>query len=411
MIYMTKNVQEIAKERLARIEAAINLEHPDRVPLCGIGGDIIAAYSGINQHEFAYDYEKAAIAIEKYLKDFPCDWASASIPGLDGRVFSMAFSESGVVAPITTFVTGPMHDALGDKYYRYPGREISENSTPQFVGGTFMEPDEYEQLIDDPVGFIAETVLPRACVNLSEPRQAMSAWVEFGMEVNRFSSANREIGKIVGGLGYPSIPMGGAYAPLDIIGDFLRGISNTVLDIRRYPDKVKKAAEALVEPVVNYALSYKKAGIKLVMIPLHLNEYLSPKLYNEFYWPTLKQVILRLYDEGIKSRVFFEGNHEAHLETILELPKGWGIAYFEKTDIIKAKQVLEGHTCVVGGIPISLIVSSTPDKIDSYLKNLIEKAKPGGGFMLGPGVGTAPRETPIENLHAMINAVEKYSKY
>lgn len=408
---MTKNAQELAKERLARIEAAINLEEPDRVPLCGIGGDIIPAYAGMTQHEFAYDYEKAAQAIEKYLRDFPCDWASASISGLDGRVFSMAFSESDAVAPITTFITGSMHDALGDKYYRYPGKEISEDSTPQFVGGTFMEADEYDQLIEDPVKFIAETVLPRACVNLSEPRQAMSTWVKFGMEFSRFSSAGRQIGKIAAGLGYPSIPMGGAYAPLDIIGDFLRGINNAVLDIRRYPDKVKKAAEALVEPIINYALSYKKSGINLVMIPLHLNEYLSPKLYNEFYWPTLKKVILRLYDEGIKSRVFFEGNHEAHMETILELPKGWGIAYFEKADVVKAKQLLKGHTCVVGGIPVSLIVSSTPDKIDEYIKNLLEQAKPGGGFMLGPSVGTAPRETPVENLHALINAVEKYGRY
>jgi uroporphyrinogen-III decarboxylase len=202
--------------------------------------------------------------------------------------------------------------------------------------------------------------------------------------------------------------MGGAYAPLDIIGDFLRGIENVLLDIRRYPDKVKKAAEALVEPIVKYALSYKQRGLKWVMIPLHLNEYLSPKLYKEFYWPTLKEVILRLADEGMKAQVFFEGRHDAHLETILELPKGWGIAYFEKTDVVKAKKVLEGHTCVMGGIPMSLIVSGTPEKIEEYVKNLLEQVKPGGGFILSANIGTAPRETPIENITALIEAVEKY---
>jgi len=199
-------------------------------------------------------------------------------------------------------------------------------------------------------------------------------------------------------VGYPAFPMGWGYAPLDLIGDFLRGVRNVVLDIRRYPDKVKKATEALLEPLMNYALSCKSMGAKYAMFPLHLNEYLSPKLYNEFYWPTLKAIILRLYDEGIKSMVF----------SILELPKGWGIAYFEKTDVVTAKKVLQGHTCVMGGIPLGLAVGGTPAEIQEYIKNLLEQVKPGGGFILAPGVATAPADTPPENLTAIIEAVEKY---
>ncbi|MFY9217287.1 MAG: hypothetical protein WAO46_02885, partial [Tepidanaerobacteraceae bacterium] len=91
---MTKSAQELANERLARIEAAMNLQEPDRVPLRGIGGDIIPAYAGITQQEFCYDYDKGIKAVEKFLKDFPFDWPSGSIPGLDGRVFSVAFANS-----------------------------------------------------------------------------------------------------------------------------------------------------------------------------------------------------------------------------------------------------------------------------------------------------------------------------
>jgi len=408
VIRVAKSAQELAKERLARIEAAINLQEPDRVPLSGIGGDIIPAYAGITQQEYCYDYDKAIKAIEKYLKDFPFDWPSAMIPGLAGRIFSVAFSEFQETAPFVTSITGPMHNVLGDKYYRFPGNEIDENCSPQFIGGTFMEPDEYDLLIENPVKFIAETVLPRVCQNLAHPRQAMNTWVKLGMEFNRFSFAAREIGKVYAQLGYPSIPQGQSYAPLDIIGDFLRNIDGVVLDIHRYPEKVKAAAQALVEPIVNHSLSFKKRGAKLAFIPLHLNEYLSPKLYKEFYWPTLKEVIIKLFEEGIKSYVFFEGYHDVHLETILELPKGWGIAYFEKTDIVKAKKILKGHTCVMGGIPISLLVGGTPAKIKEYIKNLLEEAKAGGGLILAPSIGTAPADTPLENLSALIEAVEKY---
>ena len=37
MIKDGKSPEELAKERLARIEAAINLQEPDKVPLWGVG--------------------------------------------------------------------------------------------------------------------------------------------------------------------------------------------------------------------------------------------------------------------------------------------------------------------------------------------------------------------------------------
>ena len=404
-----KSPDELAKERLARIQAAMNLEEPDRVPCWGVGGDIVPAYAGITQYEFCYESEKTLMAIEKFLRDFPFDTGMAGLMGLDGRVFSVAFSEFPDISPGIAFITGPIHDALGDKYCRYPGREIDENASPQFIGGTFMQPEEYDQLIEDPVGFIAETILPRVCTNLETKRKAMATWVRVGMELEKGARLGGEVGRISAELGYPYIPMGWAYAPMDIIGDFLRGISNAALDVRRYPDKIKKAVDALTEPVITYALdACKPINAEVAFIPLHLNEYLSPKLYNEFYWPSLKKVIIRLYEEGVKSEVFFEGHHEPHLETILELPRGWGIAYFEKTDVVKAKEVLKDHTCVMGGLPISLLVSATPQEIDEYVKTLLEKVKPGGGFILAPAVGTAPAITPPENIHSLISAVEKY---
>lgn len=407
---VTINTRDLAQERLTRIEAAMNLEEPDRVPCWGIGGDIVAGYSNITQYEFAYDNEKCLKAIENFINDFPFDEMSLAGPsGVDGRAFSMAFLEYPDIFPNLVMITGPIHDVLGDKYYRFPGREIGEDSTPQFVGGTFMEADEYKALIKNPVKFIAETVLPRVSPNLANPRQAMATWVRIGMEIEKSKKLIGKLGDIFAKAGYPPFPMGWACAPLDFIADYLRGFDTVMLDIYRYPHEVKKAAEALVEPIVNFALSSsQQAGAKVVMCPLHLNDYLSPKTYDEFYWPTLKKVLLRIIHEGLKPIVFFEGNHEAHLETILELPRGWGVAYFEKTDVVKAKKVLKNHTCVMGGIAISLLLNGSPEQIDEYIKNLMKQVKPGGGFILALGVGNVPRETPIKNITALLEAGKKY---
>ncbi len=409
---MGKTPQELAKEKLARQFACFDMKEPDKIPLLGFGGDVVPTYSGLNQAEMTNDYPKALEAIRKYNTDFQFDTPGGSLSGLDGRVFNVAFSNYDDLSTRVTFINAGMHKALGDKYYKYPGNEVSVDATPQFVGECFMHEDEYDELIDDPVGFINNKVLPRAVPGLATRESAMATWTRFGIEMERFSAAARQAGQINAELGYGGFPMGGAYAPLDLIGDFLRGIPNTVLDLRRRPEKVKAAVEALYEPIFKYATAHKRVmGAEWVMIPLHLNEYLSPKLFKEFYWPTLKRMITNLYKEGIRSRVFFEGTHDPHLETILELPKGWGVAAFEKTDIVKAKELLKDNCCVSGGIPISLIISGTPESIDAYLKDLIEKVKPGGGVLLGLSVGTLPAETPLENIRAAIDAVEKYGYY
>lgn len=408
---MTKSAQEIAMERLARIEAAINLKEPDRVPLSGVGGDIIPAYAGITHYEFCFDYNKTREALAKFNKDFPCDWTfAAGFTGVGVPPLTYAFADHPELT-IIFGMTGRTHDILGDKCTRYPGRELEENCSPQFIGGTFMEVDEYDELIRDPVGFIAETVLPRICRNLETPVKAMATWIRMGMESENVLAFMQGVNEDLAELGFPVIPLTLAMVPLDLIGDGLRDVTNALLDVRRYPEKVKQASEALMEPTLKVGLAMKPLGARIAFIPLHLNEYLSPELYNELYWPYLKRIILGFAEEGIKSLVFFEGYHDAHLETILELPEGWGIAYFEKTDIRKAKEVLKGHTCIMGGVPISLIISGTPGKIDEYVKDLMEDVKPGGGYIASTSIGIAPRNTPIENINALISAVEKYGKY
>jgi uroporphyrinogen-III decarboxylase len=408
---MAKTAQELAKERLARIEAAINLEEPDRVPYSGVGGDVIPAYAGVTHHEYCYDYDKTREALKKFHRDFPCDWSFASgFTGVGVPPVTFAFADYPDVNAVFAMY-GTVHDLLGDVCTRYPGREIEENCSPQFVGGKFMEAEEYDELIEDPIGFMAETILPRICKNLQTTTKAMATWVRLGLEYRNIAAFMEGVNKDMEELGYPIMPITMGMVPLDLIGDGLRDVTNVLLDIYRRPDKVKKACDALMDPIMKVGLALKPLGVKLAFIPLHLNEYLSPELYKEFYWPYLKEIILGFLKEDIKSMVFFEGRHDAHLETILDLPRGWGIAYFEKTDVRKAKEVLKDHTCIMGGVPISLIVSSTPEKIDAYVKELLEDVKPGGGYILTTSVGVAPRDTPLENIRALASAVEKYGKY
>ncbi|MEM2546468.1 MAG: uroporphyrinogen decarboxylase family protein, partial [Candidatus Bathyarchaeia archaeon] len=67
----------------------------------------------------------------------------------------------------------------------------------------------------------------------------------------------------------------------------------------------------------------------------------------------------------------------------------------------------EGHTCVMGGIPPTLLLNATPQQIEEYIKKLLEETMPGGGLILA-STTAIPAETPPENIKAVIKAVEKY---
>ena len=64
-----------------------------------------------------------------------------------------------------------------------------------------------------------------------------------------------------------------------------------------------------------------------------------------------------------------------------------------------------------GGLRASLVIGGTPEENDRYVKELLEEVMPGGGFILAPDVAALPRETPIENLRAVYEAVERYGYY
>ena len=409
---MSKAVEELARERMERMEAVANLKEPDRVPLqLHFDYGFMAKWAGITVHELLFNYEKAYRAILKVAKDFPVD--SPPIPMMGSRcLLGFALMAYPEVSSFVGVLTGKMHDILQDTYTCWPGRELSANSgSYQFIGGEFLRQDEYDEFIEDPVRFAAEKVVPRAHKALRRPgsAEAMAAIMKAVLEGQRYSMFMEKLASEIAKLGYFLTPSVLTLVPLDFIGDYLRTIPNVLIDLWKVPEKVKMACDALLK--VQYSnLQQRFGSAKRVGIPLHLNEYLSPRLYGEFYWPYLKKIIVDFNNIGIKCGVAFEGRHDAHLERILELPKAWGTAMFEKTDVRKAKRILGGHTCIAGGIPPTMLMQATPEKVEEYIKDLLKELMPGGGFILASSTAI-PAETPVENIRAVIRAVEKHGIY
>jgi len=404
--------EELYNSRKERLDRATILKEPDRVPAIGEFGFFSATYAGITHHEFLFDYGKAEKAVVKTAVDFGYD-TGGSVGRLGGLPFTLAFlDEFDGVPPM--YVNGPINDILGVRYARFPGRELAETSPFQFIGEEFMKTEEYDELIENPRKYLVEKLLPRTCKSLQDPGSAtaLASMFKWGIEGRKSAEATRKLTEKLKSLGFPGYSKGFSYAPLDFIGDYMRDIKNVLLDTFRKPEKVKQAALAVGALILEMNKVSAKSAEKgdRFFIPLHLNEYFSPKHYSEFYWPTLKQVVLDLVDLGLVPMIFYEGYHEAHLETILELPKGKTVSKFEKTDLGKAKEVIGDHSCIIGGPSSSLFIGGTPAKMEEYVKSLMSEVKDGGGFIMSPAI-SIPGSAKPENVKALIDAVEKYGIY
>ena len=99
------------------------------------------------------------------------------------------------------------------------------------------------------------------------------------------------------------------------------------------------------------------------------------------------------------------------LGNFLQLPKRKFVLELDgETDIFRAKEILNGHACLSGDVPASLLSLGTPDEVDEYCKKLITVIGKDGGFILRPGC-TMPMNAKHENVKAMLESVKKYGSY
>jgi hypothetical protein len=137
---MEKTPEELFKERTKRVEDAIQLKVPDRVPLLPFFSFFPAKYAGISFEEAMYDYNKLRISSQKAILDFQPDMYTT---------------------PFGLISVGPTFEALDYKQLKWPGHGINTSVTYQFVEGEYMKVEEYDAFLFDPSDFLIRTFFPR----------------------------------------------------------------------------------------------------------------------------------------------------------------------------------------------------------------------------------------------------------
>jgi uroporphyrinogen-III decarboxylase len=139
--------------------------------------------------------------------------------------------------------------------------------------------------------------------------------------------------------------------------------------------------------------------------------FISPKMFEKFNWPYIKQIALAFIDAGLTPLFHFDSDWTPMLEFFKDLPKGKCVLELDSvTDIFKAKEMLGGHMCLMGDVPAALLTLGTTDEVRAYVKRLCEEVGDGGGYILSSGCSVPVNAKP-ENVRAMIEAGKTYGVY
>src|SRR4030067_2707776 len=130
---------KLLAEREKRINAAIALRKPDRVPLWpGVPGPYPSERLGITREEQMMDVERS----------------------LEANFQTALYYQSDMVELMPPI--GATLDPLGYRNLKWAGHGLPANSGWQFVDEEVMKPEEYDELIYDPSDFMVRKYWSRA---------------------------------------------------------------------------------------------------------------------------------------------------------------------------------------------------------------------------------------------------------
>jgi hypothetical protein len=398
---MSTQMEQRYQDRLRRYTTAMRNDKPDCIPIRPFVAEFTASYAGYTCQEVTHDYEKAFEAARKCAADF--DW--------DAVVSNMVYVWTGLT------------EAIGLKYYAVPGLHIPPNTGFQYrepaEEEAFMRADEYDELIDDPTGFLFNVWLPRVSGEVVGPgcpstyRNNLS-FLKGGMAMlSYFNSFGQQHARLRSESGTVAAIAGILKAPFDIIADKLRGYMGLTMDVIERPKKVLAACEALAPHLLHVALSSADPA-KQVPIGFWMHRgcvpFVSPDTFGSFYWPTLKPIIEELWNKGHQTLFYAEGNWNYHLDSFAQLPEKSIVYHVDQADIFEVHRRLGDKFCLSGGIPNVLLSYGTPEEVRDCCKEVIDGVARDGGYLMD-ACAIMQNDTRTENLRALTDFTREYGVY
>ncbi len=209
---------------------------------------------------------------------------------------------------------------------------------------------------------------------------------------------------------------------------FMEGTFNTAANIAgvdtfaKWLLKKPEAAHRLLRLVADFQIElanyYKDSfGTEGAVLfggePSSSNQLISPRQFEEFALPYLKETHQKVLAMGFKTFLMHIcGEQNANLPYWAKVPMGNpGLVSFGHEVELETAASYFPNDIIVGNLEPAIIQTKTPEEVYQAAKEVITKGeKLANGFILAPGCELPPM-APVENVRAITRAVNDFSWY
>jgi len=191
------------------------------------------------------------------------------------------------------------------------------------------------------------------------------------------------------------------------------GMENLLMDYALDPPLIHRLASITTDfnlTAIEYAAGM---GIDAIAVEGDLagstSLIMSPDHFKEYIKPYLEKIVEYSHRKGLKIIKHSDGNIWQILDDLVEIGfDGIHPIQPQCMNIGEVKKYLKGKACIVGNIDCQeLLPYGSIDEVEKAVKETIEIASPGGGYIISSSNSIHPGVKP-ENYIAMIEAVHKY---
>ena len=383
---MSEETIELYKERERRMEDAIDLKIPDRVPVVFYDEAFVAKHADVTVMDYTLDQKKRLFAIKKFLKDFEPDVFEDI---LQTHPFMIGYEECCRI--------------------KLPGIDLPPDEIFQLIEEELIGVEGYDHM--SRYGLMASMLelLPKISEYYA-PTMTIGIFNFLSVMLPGFLSLASQIRRTKE-WGFPTWWGSILMDPFSKLS-YLRSHPKFCLDLYRSPDKIRRTAEKMLPQWIDTLCMINEfTGVPRAGVGMHRSgiSIISQKHFEEIAFPEMKKIADILVSRGLTPCFHCDGDWTQNLPYLRELPKGKCVVEFDQsTDIYKAKDILGGRLCIMGNIQENEVAMSSPAKIEEHCRTLIDKVGEGGGYVMR--IESSDDAKP-KNVKAVMDAAKKYGVY
>ncbi|MEX2682245.1 MAG: uroporphyrinogen decarboxylase family protein [Candidatus Sigynarchaeota archaeon] len=199
---------------------------------------------------------------------------------------------------------------------------------------------------------------------------------------------------------------GSICAPWDVI-PMARGFRPFMRDLVKNPSAVIEAFDFFEPGLTELAIALAKlTKAKYILIgnSRGSSSWISPRLFESVFWPSMKRAWMRIVKAGFKVCAHLDNDWTGDMEYMLELPKHSGFFHLDQSDLPRVRETIGDHFCLMGNLQPAITVGAGPDIVYKKTVELIKACGTDGGYIVATGC-EPPANVPVANYYAMKRAI------